>query len=153
MAIVSLSRVENQQPILNHIGGRQNLSPLHQHSANDTWCNSPATFNTCAGDFLPSKTDSVSLITKMVQLCTGNFYFSYQYFYSSKLWSSQLWTQFKQLRIEAWKSQDFNGVWTRDLAIPVRRSDQLSYKATHVGSWSFVSSNEPVKNGCDIWKC
>ena len=29
---------------------------------------------------------------------------------SSKLWSSQLWTQFKQLRIEAWKSQDFNGV-------------------------------------------
>ena len=40
---------------------------------------------------------------------------------SSKLWSSQLWTQFKQVRIEAWKSQDFNGVWTRDLAIPVRR--------------------------------
>ena len=35
---------------------------------------------------------------------------------SSKLWSSQLWTQFKQLRREAWKSQDVNGVWTRDLA-------------------------------------
>ena len=69
---------------------------------------------------------------------------------SSKLWSSQLWTQFKQLHIEAWKSQDFNGVWTRDLAIPVRRSNQLSYEATDVGSWSFVSSNEPVKNGCDI---
>ena len=49
---------------------------------------------------------------------------------SSKLWSSQLWTQFKQLRIEAWKSQDFNGVWTCDLAIPVRHSDQLSYEAT-----------------------
>ena len=31
---------------------------------------------------------------------------------SSKPWSSQLWTQFKQLRIEAWKSQDFNGVRT-----------------------------------------
>ena len=31
---------------------------------------------------------------------------------SSKLWSSQLWTQFKQLRIAAWKTQDFNGVWT-----------------------------------------
>ena len=29
----------------------------------------------------------------------------------------------KQLRIEARKSQDFNGVWTRDLAIPVRRSN------------------------------
>ena len=46
--------------------------------------------------------------------------------------------------IEAWKSQDFNGVRTRDLAIPVRRSNQLSYEATDVGSWSFVSSNEPV---------
>ena len=45
--------------------------------------------------------------------------------------------QFKQLRTEAWKSQDFNGVWTRDLAIPVRRSNQLSYEATDVGSWSF----------------
>ena len=33
---------------------------------------------------------------------------------SSKLWSSQLWTQFKQLRVEARKTQDFNGVWTRD---------------------------------------
>ena len=47
---------------------------------------------------------------------------------SSKLWSSQ----FKQLRIEAWKSQDFNGVWTRDLAIPVRSSNQVSYEATDV---------------------
>ena len=36
-------------------------------------------------------------------------------------------TQLKQLRIEAWKSQDFNGVWTRDLAIAVRRSKRLSY--------------------------
>ena len=69
---------------------------------------------------------------------------------SSKLWSSQLWTQFKQLRIKAWKCQDFNGVWTRDLAIPARRSNQLSYEATDVGSWSFVSSNEPVKNGCEV---
>ena len=31
----------------------------------------------------------------------------------------------------------------------VRRSNQLSYEATDVGSWSFVSSNEPVKNGCE----
>ena len=30
------------------------------------------------------------------------------------------------------KIQDFNGIWTRDLAIPVRRSNQLSYKATDV---------------------
>ena len=69
---------------------------------------------------------------------------------SSELWSSQLWTQFKKLRIEAWKNQDFNGVWTRDLAIPVRHSNQLSYEATDVGSWSFVSSNEPVKNRCEV---
>ena len=48
------------------------------------------------------------------------------------------------------KSQDFNGVWTRDLAIPVRRSNQLSYDATDDGSWSFVSSNEPVKNGREV---
>ena len=44
------------------------------------------------------------------------------------------------------KIQDFNGVWTRDLAIPVRRSNQLSYEATDVGSWSFVGSNGPVRN-------
>ena len=69
---------------------------------------------------------------------------------SSKPWSPQFWTQFKQLRTEAWKSQDFNGVWTPDLAIPVRRSNQLSYKATDVGSWSFLSSNEFVKKGCEV---
>ena len=63
-----------------------------------------------------------------------------------KLWSSQLGTQLLQLRREAWKIQDFNGVWTRDLAIPVRRPNQLSYEATDVGSWSFVGSNGPVRN-------
>ena len=51
---------------------------------------------------------------------------------SSKLWSSQLWTQLKQLYIEAWKRKDFNRVCTRDLAILVRRSNQLSYEATDV---------------------
>ena len=69
---------------------------------------------------------------------------------SSKPWSLQLWTQLKQFRIKAWKSQDFNGIWTRDHVIPVRRSNQLSYEATDVGRWSFVSSNEPVKNGCEV---
>ena len=63
-----------------------------------------------------------------------------------KLWSLQLWTQFLQLRRDAWKIQDFNGVWTRDLAIPVRRSNQLRYEVTNVGSWSFVGSNGPVRN-------
>ena len=38
-----------------------------------------------------------------------------------KLSSSQLWTQFLQLRKEARKVQDYNGIRTRDLAIPVRR--------------------------------
>ena len=74
----------------------------------------------------------------------------YKYFYQVKLWSSQLWTQFLQLRKEAWKIQDFNGVWTGDVAIPVRRSNQLSYEATDVGSWSFVGSNVPVRNESTI---
>ena len=69
---------------------------------------------------------------------------------SSKVWSSQLWTKFKQLRIEAWKIQDFNGVWTRDLTLPVRRSNQVSYEATDAGNWSFVGSNEPVRNECEV---
>ena len=46
--------------------------------------------------------------------------------------------------IEAWKINDFNGVWTHDLAIPLRRSNQLSYEATDAESWSFVGFNEPV---------
>ena len=52
--------------------------------------------------------------------------------------------------VEAWKIQDFNGVWTRDLAIPEWRSNQLHYEATKVGSWSFVGSNEPVRNECEV---
>ena len=55
-----------------------------------------------------------------------------------------------QLRKEAWKKiQDFNGVWTRDLAIPVRCSNQLSYEATDVGSRSIVGSYVPVKEMSD----
>ena len=52
--------------------------------------------------------------------------------------------------IEAWKIQDFNGVWTRDLPIPVRRSNQLSYEATDVGTWPFVGSNQPLSNACEV---
>ena len=58
--------------------------------------------------------------------------------------------QFMQLRIEAWKIQDFNGVWTCDLTIPVRRSNQPSYEVTEVGSWAFVGSNEPMRNACEV---
>ena len=53
---------------------------------------------------------------------------------------------FSKLLREAWKIQDFNGVWTRELAIPVRRSNQLSFEATDVGSWSLVASNFPERN-------
>ena len=50
---------------------------------------------------------------------------------SNEEWSSQLWTQFMQLRKKPEKiNQEFNGIWTSDLAIPVRRFNQLSYEAT-----------------------
>ena len=46
-----------------------------------------------------------------------------------------------------------NGVWTRDLAIPVRCSNQLTYQATDVGSWSIMCSYVPVKemNMIDVY--
>ena len=50
--------------------------------------------------------------------------------------------------MEGCKIQDFNRVWTRDLAILVRWSKQLSYEAADGGSWSFVGSNEPLRNEC-----
>ena len=52
--------------------------------------------------------------------------------------------------VEAWESQDFNRVWPRDLAIVVRRSHQLCYEATEVGSWSFVGPKEPMRNECEV---
>ena len=48
------------------------------------------------------------------------------------------------------KVRTSTGFEPRDLAIPVRCSNQLSYEATDVGSWSFVSSKEPVKNGREV---
>ena len=68
---------------------------------------------------------------------------------SNEEWSSQLWSQFLQFRKEAWKIQDFNGAWTRDLAIPVRRSTNWATKplkemwvdaSTHI---SFTGTYEP----------
>ena len=49
------------------------------------------------------------------------------------------------------KIQDFNEVWTRDLAITGAMLYQLSYEATDVGS--IVGSYVPVKemNVIDIW--
>ena len=53
--------------------------------------------------------------------------------------------------IEAWKSQKFDGVWTRDLTIPLPRSNQLSYEATDVGSWSFVGPKELKRKKCSSY--
>ena len=64
----------------------------------------------------------------------------------SEPWSSQLWTQFKKSCTEARQNQDSNGVWTRDLAILVRRSNQLSYEATEVGNFSLAVSIKTVRN-------
>ena len=52
------------------------------------------------------------------------------------------------------KIQDFKGIWTRDLAIPVRCSNQLSHEATDVGSWSSMYSYVPVKemNVIDVYE-
>ena len=51
-----------------------------------------------------------------------------------------MWSKL-QLHKEAWKSQDFNWVWTRDLVIPVRPSNQLSFEAVVLRRW-----------GSDTWK-
>ena len=62
---------------------------------------------------------------------------------SSEEWSSQLSTHFMQLRKRSPKKiHDFNVICTCDLAIPVRRSNQLSYEATDVGSRSCVLYRE-----------
>ena len=50
----------------------------------------------------------------------------------------------QQLHMEAWRTQDFNGIWTPNFAITVRCLNQLSYQATDVGDWSFLDSIEPV---------
>ena len=63
--------------------------------------------------------------------------------------------QFMEMRNRAEKKiQDFNEVWTHDLAIPVWCSNQLSYEAADVGSWSILCSYVPVKemNVIDVYE-
>ena len=60
-------------------------------------------------------------------------------------WSTQLWKQFMQLREKSELIHDFNEIWTCDLAIPMRCSNQLSHEATGVGSWSIMCLYVPVK--------
>ena len=75
-------------------------------------------------------------------------------------WSSKLRTQIMQLLKKPEKkkrkeNQDFNGIWTLDLAIPVRCSDQLSYDWSHwcweLVNYVFICSSE--RDECDkcIW--
>ena len=63
----------------------------------------------------------------------------------NKVWSSQLWTQFMQLRLyrslkKSSSSTGFEPVTSR------YRCDALTYEATDDRSWSFVVSNEPEMN-------
>ena len=55
--------------------------------------------------------------------------------------------------IEAWKIQDSNEVWTRNLAIREVRSNQLCYEATDEKNRLFVGSNVPVVNESMISNC
>ena len=50
-----------------------------------------------------------------------------------------------QLRKKPEKIQDFNEIWTRDLAVLVRCSNQPSYEATDVENRSIMCSYVPVK--------
>ena len=76
------------------------------------------------------------------------------YVKSNKLWSSQLWTQFLQLRIEAWKIQDFNGVWTCEWPAPkvsgfiaqLGTGIARSRVQTPLKSWIFQASIRNCKN-------
>ena len=58
----------------------------------------------------------------------------------NKEWSSTLWTQFMQLHIKKPEKIEDLRTQTRDLAIPAGRSNQLSYEATDVASWSIRCS-------------
>ena len=54
---------------------------------------------------------------------------------SNEEWNLQLWTQFTQLRKKAGnKFQDFNGVWTRAVAIPLRCSTKWATKPLMLGA-------------------
>ena len=71
-------------------------------------------------------------LSAFFKICFGFYHLSKWSVWSiwSEQWSSQSRMQVLQLNSETWKIKDFNEVWPRDLAIPVRRSNQLSYQAT-----------------------
>ena len=56
-------------------------------------------------------------------------------YFSNGEWSTQLWMQLMQLHKKPeMKIQDFNTIWTCDLAIPVQCSNQLSYEPLMLGA-------------------
>ena len=65
------------------------------------------------------------------------------------IWTAEMKWIWRNDRKEACKkkkkNRDFNGVWSRDLAITGAMLYQLSYEATDVGSRSIVGSYVPVK--------
>ena len=67
-------------------------------------------------------------------------------FKSNEEWSSQLWSQFLQLRKEAWKNSGLQrglNPWPRNTGATLY---QRSYEATDVGSRSILGSYVPVKD-------
>ena len=71
-------------------------------------------------------------------------------------WSKSIhifqWMQFMQLRKEAWKKiPDFNGVWTRDLAIPVQCSTNWAMKPP-LKSWIFFQGSF-IRNSINCVRC
>ena len=71
----------------------------------------------------------------------------------SKPWSLQLQciNAIHAIAYRSLKIKDFNGVWTCDLVIPVKCSNQLRHEVTDIGSWSFVGSN--VKGYMKYCRC
>ena len=51
---------------------------------------------------------------------------------------------------EACKKSGLWGVWTCDPATAVQCSNQLSYEAADMGSWSFGGPKEPTRNDCEV---
>ena len=66
---------------------------------------------------------------------------------SSEEWSSQLWTWFMQLcKKPEKKIQDFNGIWTFDLAILVWFSKQThNWPAPNISDWCWKIMEEILK--------
>ena len=65
---------------------------------------------------------------------------------ASQRWNDHIWNCGYEIKWSYDPRSYERKFWTRDLAIPVWHSNQLSYEATEVGSWSFVGSNVPVRD-------